>query len=200
MPRLWKCWDHEKEHEEFAKVRLEAALQLAGNDEIKAIKAANPLYISRLKKDSPNFISLQPTPRIAGLAACKETGKIEIVILPGTHKQRRNGPKPKVGAGTKLVELSLTKDMHGNDKYGDICDPETGAVISINVVNAGTMNVDYSISYECKEPLNEFEVAAIKPWDQLINFATIEQVKEWLQKYLPADLWEVVKAGKVFVD
>ena len=196
---FWTCWNVEKKAEDESKAKLELLVNEAeSNEEVKRIKEQFPAYISRLRKESPNYVNLSMSPKVAGLADCKETGALEIVILPGTHKPRKNGKKPKIGAGTKLMELSTLKDMDGNNKYPDICDPEDGATISVTVLNAGTRDVDYTVAYECKTPMSEAHIAHIQEWDQLFNFATLEDLKAFLEKYLPVDLWHEVVMKEIF--
>lgn len=183
--QIWK--------EEDAKVK--ASVEENNLDPQKAV------YVSRVKgKTNPSGWELSSSPKVGGLAYCFDTKRIEVVVLPGTRPERKNRPKPRIGAGTKLEQLSTRTNIKGELVHGDICDIETGAAIRVNVTNAGTLNVEYNVEYDYQYSMMQEEeiLNAIPYWENVITFATSLQLKDWYSKYLPKDVFERLDNPCVF--
>ena len=149
---------------------------------------------------NPHGLQLNASPKV-GVYVLNMTDKLpcfSTVVLPGTRPEREGKEKPKVGAGTKLIRFCEEKDMKGNLKYGDLFDPNDGRVINVQVTNAGSKSVDYSLQVEYKLPLSDIEINEIKPFDQLFRFTDVKELHAYLQTYLPEDAYHAAKMAWAF--
>jgi hypothetical protein len=86
--------------------------------------------------------------------------------------------------------------MHGNEKYGDIFDIETGKIINVQTTNAGTIRANYFPIVEVEFPIPDklsIILDLVQPFDEYVKLLDVDEVKAMLRKYFPTEIMDSIE-------
>ena len=121
--------------------------------------------------------------------------KVQPIVLPGTVDYPAKDGKARIPqSGTRITQFIYDQDIHGNVRYGDIFDIDSGRVIRLDVTNAGTIRVRYEPVVDADYPINtkryEKVLDQIQNFDHFIQEPKVGELIQVMQAYLPVDMFE----------
>lgn len=168
----------------------------------KLLKSHGEFKYCLASKTNPEGASFWARPKVLflGFDVAASDPKVMPYLFPGTNTYSKD-KNAQVGAGTIIQNFSFDLDFQGNIKYGDIFDIETGRAIRLDVSNAGKMLQKITPSVDAVYPIHEkqyFLLEEIVSFDDVINYATLQEMVEYTKDALPEDAFDYLDSAMNF--